>query len=92
MAQYDNNLKGVLFKNEDKRDGKRDADYRGHCEISGVQYWLDAWINSSKDGKKYMSLQFKPKMAREHQTSASQAPRAAPVAETYPEFDTDVPF
>ncbi len=88
--QYDNNRRGVLFKNEDKRDGKQDADYRGNCEIDGVQYWLDAWINTSKDGKKkFMSLKFNPKMAAEHRTGAP--PKKAPAPE--PPFEDDmIPF
>jgi uncharacterized protein (DUF736 family) len=66
MPNYDNNLRGVLFKNDDKRDGRKDPDYRGNCEIGGQQYWLSAWIRESqKDGRKFMSLSFQPKQARE---------------------------
>ncbi len=90
MSQHDNRMKGVLFRNEDKREGKRDPDYRGNGEVNGVAIWIDAWINSSKDGKtKYMSLSFKPKQAK-GQHGASQAPRAAPAVES--EFDTEIPF
>lgn len=81
--EYDNNMRGVLFKNKDKQSDKH-ADYRGNCEIDGKQMWVDAWIKESKkDGSKFMSLSFKPKMAREHQG----APRNPP-----PPQDFDEPF
>ena len=60
MTQYDNNLKGALFKHKDAKD-ERDPAYRGQCEIDGVGYFIDAWINESKTGEKYMSLRFKAK-------------------------------
>ena len=53
---------GVLFKNEKKREGKKDPDYNGQITIDGKEYWLVSWINTSKDGtKKYMSLKAKLK-------------------------------
>jgi hypothetical protein len=64
--QYVNNMRGVLFKNTNKRDGKKDADYRGQCEIDRKPFWIDAWINESqKDGSKFMSLRFNPKLAKD---------------------------
>lgn len=61
---YDNTNRGVLFSNSDrKRDGKRDPDYTGKIDVGGTEYFLDAWINASKDGKKYMSLKVKHKGA-----------------------------
>ena len=86
MPQYDNNLRGVLFKNDEKRDGRKDPDYRGQCEIDGTQYWLSAWIKESqKDGRKFMSLSFQPKQAKDIRGA---------VAHKEPEFDDDkdLPF
>lgn len=56
MTEYLNDNKGALFKNEKKREGKKDADYNGSITIEGKDYWLNAWLNESKDGKKYMGL------------------------------------
>jgi uncharacterized protein (DUF736 family) len=57
---YDNTNRGVLFKNQEhERD--TDADYRGSINIDGFDYWLNAWIKTSKAGEKYMSLSVKPK-------------------------------
>ncbi|MGH9644410.1 MAG: hypothetical protein ACRD3Q_18565 [Terriglobales bacterium] len=90
-AQYDNNMRGVLFKNTDKREGKRDPDYRGNAEIDRVQMWVDAWINTSKDGKtKYLSLTFKPKQAKDTGSVAHKEPE--PAAGAAADFDDDIPF
>lgn len=73
MTEYDNRNRGVLFKNEDKQSDKH-ADYRGNINIDGKEFWLDAWIKTSKAGKKFMSLSVKPKMAREHQAGSRNPP------------------
>ena len=52
---YDNTDKGVLFKN-DKKETDNHPDYNGSINIEGTEYWLSAWINQDKNGKKYMSL------------------------------------
>jgi hypothetical protein len=62
MATRDNTNRGVLFRNNDKADPKH-ADYKGNANVNGTEFWLDAWINESKDGVKYMKLSFKPKNA-----------------------------
>lgn len=63
--EYDNNMRGVLFKNKDKEKDTH-ADYRGNCEIDGKQCWVDAWIKTPKaGGDKFMSLSFKFKTAQQ---------------------------
>jgi uncharacterized protein (DUF736 family) len=59
--EYDNTNRGVLFKNDDKQSDKH-ADYRGNINVDGKEFWLDAWIKTSKSDKKYMSLSIKPKL------------------------------
>jgi uncharacterized protein (DUF736 family) len=59
---FDNTYRGVLFKNQEmSRDN--DADYRGNINVAGAEFWLNAWIKTSKAGEKYMSLSVKPKTA-----------------------------
>ena len=84
---FDNELKGVLFKNKAKRPGRQDSDYRGSCEISGVPYYIDAWINEPKGGgDKFMALRFKPKVvAREQPKRQAATPQPEP-------FNDDCPF
>lgn len=51
---------GSLFKN-DRREKDTHANAKGTALIDGVEYWIDAWTNETKDGQKYQSLKFKQK-------------------------------
>ena len=63
MAFERKNNSGSLFKNEDKTQDTH-ADYRGEAKVEGVDFWINAWINTSKNGKRYMSITFKLKEAK----------------------------
>lgn len=89
MSQYDNNLTGSLFKN-DKGDNEKRPDYKGQCEIDGVQYWISSWIresgpNSKRPGERFMSLKFE---AKEGQAVAKPAAAPAPAGD----LTDDIPF
>ena len=58
--QYDNNLRGALFKNN-KRTEERQPEYTGNCEIDGKEYWVSAWVRESKNGNKFFSMSYTPK-------------------------------
>ena len=63
MSNYDNNMRGVLFKNEKQGNDKR-PDYRGSAVIENVDFNVSGWIKASKkDGSKFMSLSFEAKKA-----------------------------
>jgi hypothetical protein len=80
-------MRGVLFK-ADKEGVETRPDYRGQCEINHVQFWMDAWIKTSKkDGKKFMSLSFKPKQAAEVKGGTQNPP-----AQTAAPTEDEVPF
>lgn len=70
---------GSLFRNE-KKEKETHADYRGECLVDGQPYYMDAWVNTSKNGKKYLSVKFKAKGER---------PVEAPA---FDEADSDLPF
>ena len=93
---YDNNLTGIISKNERKTDEKH-PDIKGQCEIDGVQYWVDGWQKTrNSDGGKFYSLRFKRK---DSAASPKPAPRQAPAPQRQaaaPAGDwddgSDVPF
>ncbi len=58
--EFDNNLRGVLFKNDRKETESHPA-YKGQCEVDGVEFWISAWIKESPQKGKYMSLSLSPK-------------------------------
>jgi len=73
---------GAVFKNE-KQDEK-DRDYAGDALVGGVHYWVSCYVNTSKAGKKYLSLRFKPKDA---------GPKREPSTKTAAqEMDDEIPF
>ena len=84
--QYDNNLSGVLFKN-DKDGNEKRPDYKGSAEIEGVQYWVSAWIRDGAKGK-FMSMKYEAK--EKQQAQQSQAHKPAPVDEL--DDGLDIPF
>jgi hypothetical protein len=98
---FDNNMRGALFKNEDKQ-GDSQPDYKGQCEVDRVEYWVSAWINTSKSGQKYMSLSFQPKQAQQRRGAPANPPaRYEQRPGTTPQsgsgrapddFDDDIPF
>lgn len=60
---YDPNMRGVLFKNDQKGNPKA-PQYRGSCVIDNVDLNISAWIKESKkSGDKFMSLKFEGKRA-----------------------------
>jgi hypothetical protein len=77
---YDNTNSGALFKNDDKQ-GDKSPDYKGTLNVDGVEFWLNAWIKTSKKGTKFMSLSAKPK--------AEKVERSRSVRE---ELNDEIPF
>ena len=86
MAYQQKDNSGSLFKN-DRKESDTHPDYKGPALIGGIEHWLDAWINETSDGRKYMSVKFKPKDA---QGGGGTAPRTNRSFET--DLEDDVPF
>ena len=64
----DNEMKGVLFKN-DKGDNEKRPDIKGELTIEGVTSQLAAWKNTSANGNVYYRLTAeKPKETAEETT------------------------
>lgn len=88
MTTHDNTNRGALFKNHDKQQDNH-ADYRGNINVGGKEFWLDAWLKTSKAGKKYMSLSVKPKLQSDRAsppTGGKNDPRQAT------DDDFEIPF
>jgi uncharacterized protein (DUF736 family) len=72
LPDFDNTNRGALFRNDDKTEEKQ-PDYRGSINVGGVDHWLSAWIKTSKQGTKYMSLSVKPKNSDNAQPKKASA-------------------
>tara|TARA_R100000808_G_C2150091_1_gene158697 strand:+ start:3408 stop:3629 length:222 start_codon:yes stop_codon:yes gene_type:complete len=56
MSEYDNTNSGVLFANKYKEDGDSRPDFVGTIDVNGTEYRLAGWKNTSKQGKRYISV------------------------------------
>ena len=63
MSEKNKDLPGVLFRNN-KKETEKHPDYTGSMIVKGTDYWLSAWVNESKEGKKYFSLKLTEKQAK----------------------------
>jgi len=68
MAEFDNTNRGVLFKNDNKKEDKH-PDYQGKINVDGVDKQISLWIKTSnKDGKKFFSASIsEPYVKKEEQ-------------------------
>lgn len=58
MAEYDDELSGVLFQAREKKS-ERSPDFTGKCTIEGVDYRIAAWTRTPRaGGSKFLSLSF----------------------------------
>jgi uncharacterized protein (DUF736 family) len=101
MSNYDNTNSGALFKN-DKKESEKHPDYRGSINVGGVDHWISAWLKTSQQGAKFMSLSVSPK----EQANYAPAPKAFKPASQdaakarqlpqqrggFEDIDSDVPF
>lgn len=81
--QRDNS--GTLGKNQ-RREKDSHPTHSGQCVIDGKPFWISAWVKDGRDGSKFFSLAFKPKMAQEQRGAPANPP-----AQTA-EFYDDIPF
>lgn len=94
MAYEQKDNSGSLFKN-DKREKDTHAHARGSAVIDGVDYWVDAWTNTTAKGDKYQSLKFKRKDAtapvsrdQQHRQNLGNGG----FAPSHDDLDDDIPF
>ena len=86
MSNYDNNNRGSIWKNEDRKSDTH-PQFKGSAEVNGVEYWVSGWLRKEGANPKApaMSLSF---TAKEQQTQA--APKQAPANDF--DSDLDIPF
>lgn len=78
MSEYDNNMSGIISKN-DRKEKDTHPDYKGSCEIENKHYWISGWIKERKDGSgKFLSLRFEAKEQQATATSESLGDDDAP--------------
>jgi hypothetical protein len=78
VSGFDNELTGILSKNDRKKDTQ--PDFKGNAAINGVDYWIDPWTQERKDGsgRKFFKLKFK---AKDQAQAGATNPRPPATAE-----------
>ena len=86
MADYDNNLRGVLFPN-DKGDNPKRPDMTGSLEIDGTKYRVSAWNKTSQKGTDFLSF-----VIEEDDGTRKVAPVQAQALQSNGGMDDQIPF
>lgn len=88
--QRDNS--GSVFVN-DRKEKDTHPDRTGTAMIDGRMYWISGWLKESADGKKFMSLAFKPKEEARQSISQRATPsHPAPRRSMKEDMDDEIPF
>jgi len=91
VNQYDNNLRGALFKNN-KRTNDKQPEYTGNCEINGQEFWVSAWVKESQNGTKFFSMAYTPKEQNVASGGTSVTPSVTAVTSDVTNVDASIPF
>lgn len=89
MAYELRNNSGTLFRNK-RKEAENHPDSTGTVMVNGVEYYINGWTKTTKDGDKFVSLSFKPKDAKPATVPAKKA-IAAP-AKWGDEDEQEIPF
>jgi hypothetical protein len=77
MAYEQRDNSGSLFRN-DRKEKESHPDRTGSAMVDGVEYWVSGWIKQDRNGNQFMSLAFKPKVAKEQLPMSQQLRRPPP--------------
>lgn len=91
MAYEQRELSGSLFKNT-KKDSDRAPDYRGDCLINGVSLWVSGWIKETRNGDKFLSIAFTPKVPRHDDFETMKPEPGRRPKPTFDDLEDDIPF
>jgi uncharacterized protein (DUF736 family) len=74
--KYDDTNRGALFPSEKKTD--KHPDLKGKLNVNGEDFYLSAWSQVSKAGKKYLSITVDKPREAETAPAVAQASEALP--------------
>ena len=66
-------MTGVLFVVEDRASDKH-PNLTGHVLIKGEKYYISAWSNTAKSGKKYISLKLNEEQKKQEPKTDNDLP------------------
>ena len=78
MSEYDNTNSGVLFANNYKEDGDSRPDFVGSLDVNGTEYRLAGWKNTSKAGKRYISVKVEDAKPKDEEDNSKKEKEELP--------------
>lgn len=76
--KYDNNMSGVLFKNQDKGDNEKAPDFVGSAQVDGVDYRLSGWRQVKKGTEEgYIKIKIQLPFKKDGKPAEAPAKKAA---------------
>jgi hypothetical protein len=85
MTKFDDNNRGVLFRENKEPGDEKGRDYSGSLNVEGTEFWLSGWAKVSKKGTRFLSLSLKPK---NEPTQDNGKPKQSVAAE----LNDEIPF
>lgn len=98
MTEYDNTNRGSIWKNENQRPGKQDADFTGSINIEGREFWLNGWRRKEGAGPRSPAMTFtvRPKDGKQKDdrisTGRHSVQPGGKVARDNSDMNDDIPF
>ena len=86
MSNYDNNNRGSIWKNEDRKS-ETHPQFKGSAEVNGVEYWVSGWLRKADANPKAPAMSFSFQ-AKEQQS----APKTAQAPANDFDSGEDIPF
>lgn len=86
MSNYDNNNRGSIWKNEDRKSDSH-PQFKGSAEVNGVEYWVSGWLRKAGANPKAPAMSFSF-TAKEQQS----APKPTPSPSIGNDDLEDIPF
>jgi hypothetical protein len=86
MADYDNNNRGSIWKN-DKKEKDTHPDFTGSLNVNGQEFWVSAWKRRPDQSEKAPALSFSIKAKDESVNTQRQDQQP-----NKQEFEDDIPF
>lgn len=101
--EFDNELRGSIFKNHDKEKLKKEkdtsnwAEYQGKIQVAGVEFYISLWIKEitkgEMKGQKFFSTALKPVDENEYNALRNgNNVQSSSGSSNLPDDDDDLPF
>ena len=91
MSNYDNNNRGSIWKNEDRKS-ETHPQFKGSAEVNGVEYWVSGWLRKADANPKAPAMSFSFTAKEQQSMPRTSAPTPAQAPDNDFDSGEDIPF